>query len=79
MRQTYTTPGIHIKTTAFALHDQIRESNPELGGGFEEFAKRLGSRQAQFIMKNLDFTWRRDFRVAIAVAKDSGRARGTRL
>jgi hypothetical protein len=53
IRQTYTTPGIYIKTTAFALRDQIRETNPEWGGGFEGFAKRLGSRQAQFIMKNL--------------------------
>jgi hypothetical protein len=43
IRQTYTTPGIYIKTTAFALHDQIRETNPEWGGGFEGFAKGLRS------------------------------------
>ena len=52
IRQTYTTPGIYIKTTAFALHDQIHETNPEWGDGFAGFAKRLGSRQAQFIIQN---------------------------
>ncbi len=52
IRQTYTTPGIYVKTTAFALHDQVHEANPEWGDGFEGFAKRLGSRQAQFIIQN---------------------------
>ena len=29
VRQTYTTPGIYIKTTLFALRDQIADSQPE--------------------------------------------------
>jgi len=52
VRQTYTTPGIYVKTVAFALHDQIHETNPEWGDGFGGLAKRLGSRQAQFIIQN---------------------------
>jgi len=52
VRQTYKTWGIYIKTTAFALHDQIHNTDPEWGDGFEGFAKRLGSRQAQFIIQN---------------------------
>jgi len=52
VRQTYMTPGIYIKTTLFALHDQITNSNPGWGDGFEGFAKRLGDRQIQFIIQN---------------------------
>lgn len=52
VRQTYTTWGIYVKTTAFALHDQIHQTNPEWGDGFEGFAKRAGSRQVQFIIQN---------------------------
>lgn len=52
IRQTYTTPGIYVKTTLFALRDQVADSNPEWGDGFGGFAKRLGDRQAQFIVQN---------------------------
>jgi hypothetical protein len=52
VRQTYTTWGIYVKTTAFALHDQVHEANPEWGNGLEGFAKRVGSRQAQFVIQN---------------------------
>jgi hypothetical protein len=52
IRQTYTTPGIYIKTTFFALHDQITDSNPGWGDGFEGFVKRVGDRQLQFIIQN---------------------------
>jgi hypothetical protein len=52
VRQTYMTPGIYIKTTIFAVHDQITNSNPGWGGGFQGFAKRLGDRQIQFIIQN---------------------------
>jgi hypothetical protein len=52
LRQTYTTPGIYIKTALFAIHDQISDSNPEWGDDFEGFAKRVGNRQAQFIIQN---------------------------
>ena len=52
VRQTYTTPGIYIKTTLFALRDQIADSQPEWGDGFGGFAKRLANRQGQFIVQN---------------------------
>jgi len=52
LRQTYTTPGIYIKTLLFATHDQISGNDTEWGDGFEGFAKRLGNRQAQFIIQN---------------------------
>ncbi len=52
VRQTYTTPGIYVKTTLFALHDQIKDSYPEWGDGFGGFAKRLGNRQVQFVIQN---------------------------
>jgi hypothetical protein len=52
VRQTYMTPGIYIKTTIFAVHDQITNSNPGWGDGFQGFAKRLGDRQIQFIIQN---------------------------
>lgn len=42
LRQTYTTPGIYIKTALFAIHDQISDSNPEWGDDFEGFANALG-------------------------------------
>ena len=52
IRQTYTTPGIYIKTTLFAVHDQIHNTYPEWGDGFDGFAKRFGTRQAEFVMQN---------------------------
>ena len=32
IRQTYTTPGIYIKTGFFAVHDQVRDTPPGVGG-----------------------------------------------
>lgn len=52
VRQTFTTPGIYIKTALFATHDQVTERNPEWGGGLSGFAKRFGDRQVQFIIQN---------------------------
>ena len=52
VRQTYLTPGIYIKTTLFTVRDHIADSNPEWGDDFAGFAKRLGNRQAQFIIQN---------------------------
>ena len=52
VRQTYTTPGIYVKTTLFAVRDQIADSDPEWGTDFAGFAKRFGNRQAQFIIQN---------------------------
>jgi hypothetical protein len=52
VRQTYTTPGIYVKTILFTLHDQITDSDAQWGDGFEGFAKRLGNRQIQFVIQN---------------------------
>jgi hypothetical protein len=52
IRQTYSTPGIYIKATLFALRDHVADSNPEWGDGFAGFAKRLGNRQIQSIFQN---------------------------
>jgi hypothetical protein len=52
VRQTFTTYGIYIKTTFFAVRDQIHNTNPEWGDGLEGFGKRLGTRHAEFIIQN---------------------------
>ena len=52
VRQTYMTPGIYIKTTVFALHDQSTNRQPEWGSDLAGFGKRLVDRQAQFIIQN---------------------------
>jgi hypothetical protein len=52
IRQTYTTPGIYVKTAFFAMRDQIAGSNSQWGDDFAGYAKRYGSRQAQFIIQN---------------------------
>jgi hypothetical protein len=52
VRQTYTTPGIYIKTGFFAMHDQVRDSPPAWEDGFSGFAKRVGSNQATNIIQN---------------------------
>jgi hypothetical protein len=50
--QTYTTWGLYLKSTLFAVSDQARDRYPEWGDGFEGFAKRLGTRHSQFIVQN---------------------------
>jgi hypothetical protein len=50
--QTYATWGIYIKTALFALSDQAHDRYPEWGDGFEGFAKRYGTRQAEFVIQN---------------------------
>jgi hypothetical protein len=52
LRQTYTTPGIYVKTGFFAIHDQAKETEPEWGDGASGFAKRLGSLQAGNVIQN---------------------------
>ena len=52
LRQTYTTPGIYVKTGFFAIHDQVKETEPEWGDGFSGFAKRVGSLQAGNVIQN---------------------------
>jgi len=52
VRQTYTTWGIYVKTTLFAVTDQRHDTYTEWGQGFSGFAKRWGTRQGQFIVQN---------------------------
>ncbi len=52
LRQTYTTPGIYVKTGIFAIHDQVKKTEPDWGDGFSGFAKRVGSLQAGNIIQN---------------------------
>ena len=52
LRQTYTTPGIYVKTGLFAIHDQVKETQPDWGDGISGFAKRVGSLQAGNIIQN---------------------------
>lgn len=52
IRQTFTYWGIYMKTTAFALRDQVHHTHPEWGTGFGGFSKRLGTRQAEFVIQN---------------------------
>jgi hypothetical protein len=52
LRQTYTTPGIYVKTGFFAIHDQVKKTEPDWGDGASGFAKRLGSLQAGNIIQN---------------------------
>lgn len=56
-RQTFTTPGIYFKTTAFSITDHLNDSPPAWGGGFEGFAHRFASRQAQFVLQNSFVAW----------------------
>ena len=52
LRATYTTPGIYVKTLFFATRDQIHDTYPEWGDGFDGYMKRLGTRQGEFIIQN---------------------------
>jgi hypothetical protein len=52
VRQSFTTPGIYIKTGLFAMRDSLANSPPEWGKTAEGFGKRLGSRYAQFLIQN---------------------------
>jgi hypothetical protein len=52
LRQTYTTPGIYVKTALFSIHDQVNETEPDWGDGASGFAKRVGSLQAGNIIQN---------------------------
>lgn len=52
VRQTYTTPGIYVKTAIVSLRDQIQDSPEEWGSGAGAYVKRFGSRQAQFVIQN---------------------------
>ena len=51
-KMTYTTYGIYIKTALFTISDQINNRPPGWGQTADGFAKRFGTRQAQFIVQN---------------------------
>ena len=51
IRQTFTTPGIYIKTGFFAIHDQVKDTPPSWDG-FSGFVKRVGSNQATNTIQN---------------------------
>jgi hypothetical protein len=52
VRQTYTTPGIYIKTAFFVLHDQVKDTPSAWGDGFSGFGKRVVSDHATNIIQN---------------------------
>lgn len=52
VRSTYTTWGIYVKTIFFASRDQVHDTYPEWGDGFDGYLKRLGTRQAEFTIQN---------------------------
>lgn len=52
LRQSFTTPGIYVKTALFSIGDQINDSPPSWGTGFGGYARRIGSRQGQFVIQN---------------------------
>jgi hypothetical protein len=53
LRQSFTTPGVYLKTAFFPLSDQAANSPPEWGNGFGGYAKRAGSRYGQFVARNV--------------------------
>jgi hypothetical protein len=52
VRQTFTTPGIYVKTALFSVGDQISGTPAEWGGGIGGYARRFASREGQFVIQN---------------------------
>lgn len=52
LRQSFTTPGVYVKTALFSIGDQIDNSPPSWGTGFGGYARRAGSRHGQFVIQN---------------------------
>ena len=52
LRQSFTTPGVYMKTAFFSLSDQAENRPPEWGDGFGGYAKRTASRYGQFVSQN---------------------------
>ena len=53
VRQTFTTPGIYIKSTFLSLIDQASGTPYEWGGGFEGYARRAASIYGQASIQNV--------------------------
>jgi hypothetical protein len=51
--QTFTTPGIYVKTTFLALLNQASGTPYEWGGGFEGFGRRAASSYARSAIQNV--------------------------
>jgi hypothetical protein len=52
VRQSFTTPGIYVKTGFFAVTGQIKGDPPGWDSDFGGFAKRLGTNYAQNLIQN---------------------------
>src|ERR1700733_4105086 len=52
LRQTYTTPGIYVKSVLFSIHDQVNDTEPDWGDGISGYGKRLGSLHAGNVIQN---------------------------
>jgi hypothetical protein len=50
--QSFTTPGIYVKTILFSSGDQIHGTPPEWGGGLPGYGRRFGSRYGQYLLQN---------------------------
>jgi hypothetical protein len=50
--QTFTKPGIYVKSVLFSAGDQIDGSPPEWGGGLAGYGRRFGSRYGQSLIQN---------------------------
>jgi hypothetical protein len=53
VRQSFTTYGTYAKTLLFSIGDQINDSPPAWGTDFDGYARRVGSREGQFVIQNL--------------------------
>jgi hypothetical protein len=51
-RQTYTTPGIYLKTLLFSAGDQVSDSPREWDNDWAGFGQRVASRHGQFVIQN---------------------------
>lgn len=52
LRQSFTTPGVYVKTAFFSLSDQAQNHPQEWGDGFGGYAERFASRYGQFVAQN---------------------------
>jgi hypothetical protein len=50
--QSFTTPGIYVKTILFSSGDQIHGTPPGWGGGLPGYGRRFGSRYGQYLTQN---------------------------
>jgi hypothetical protein len=50
--QSFTTPGIYIKSALFSLGDQMNGRPPEWGGGIGGYSQRFASRYGQSLIQN---------------------------